>query len=212
MSKKVIALMGSPRKNGNTDTLVKEVLRGAAEAGAETRLVHVAELNMKGCQGCYSCKQRERAGQGCILEDDMTPLYREIEEADVVVFGSPVYMSTMSAQLKLVLDRLFPYIIIDGKGPLPKGKRCALIFTQNQIDPRLFAGHFDMTALLLQFMGFEAPEVLVSVDTIGYKGSPDTLALPEPEGATERKNRHKETEFPRDMQMAHEMGKRLAGQ
>ena len=123
MAKKILAFMGSPRKNGNTSALVQEVLRGAKAAGAETKLIYVADLNMKGCQSCYSCKMKEKPERRCIINDDMSPFYEEIEAADAVVFGSPVYMGTMIAQLKTVFDRFYPYISINFVNalPLPEG-------------------------------------------------------------------------------------------
>ncbi|MBW2648125.1 MAG: flavodoxin family protein [Deltaproteobacteria bacterium] len=170
MSKKIIGFMGSPRKNKNTDTLLQEVLRGAEDAGAETKLVRIGELNMRGCTGCYACKRKEKPQNRCVLNDDMAGLYKDIEEADAVVFSSPVYMCTITPELKMVIDRLFPYLTLDMGTLLPKGKKCGLVFTQNQLDAQLFKSHFDMLAYMLGLIGFETPEILVSVNTIGYDG------------------------------------------
>ena len=165
----VLGVMGSPRKQGNTARLMQDALNGAAAAGAATRMIYLTDLRMKGCQGCYACKQAGAQYGRCILQDDMTPLYREIEAAQAVIFGSPVYFGAMTAELKMVIDRLFAYITLDMTSLLPEGKGCGLIFTQNQRDPAMFEWHFLMTARILTFIGFNAPEILVSVDTIGYE-------------------------------------------
>ncbi len=209
MPKKVIAFMGSPRKNGNTSKLVEEALRGSEEAGAEIKLIRVGDLTMKGCLGCYSCKMKNPPENRCVQKDDMSALYQDIEEADGVIFASPVYFGTMTGQLKLVIDRLFPYIGVGYKSPLPKGKKCGLVFTQNQKDPSLFRNHFDMTAMLLNVIGFSRPEILLSLDNINYFGPVEKLAVQDPEKTTSRKKVQYETVFPEDMKKAYEMGKGL---
>jgi multimeric flavodoxin WrbA len=67
---KILAFNGSPRKKGNTETLLSEVLLGAASKGAETRLICLNELNMKGCQGCGACRKKLGA---CVQKDDVSP-------------------------------------------------------------------------------------------------------------------------------------------
>ena len=88
---KVLAFNGSPRNTWNTATLLKKALEGAASQGAETEFIQLNELNMKGCQSCFSCKKRGGKSYGnCALKDDMTPLYGKIEQADAFFVGSPV--------------------------------------------------------------------------------------------------------------------------
>jgi multimeric flavodoxin WrbA len=101
---KAIAFNGSPRKNGNTQTLVEAVLKGAAGKGAETRLVNLHELDMKGCDGCEACKRGVRK---CAQKDDLTPLLQEMRECDAIVLGTPVYCFHVSSQLKALIDRCF---------------------------------------------------------------------------------------------------------
>lgn len=98
---KILALSGSPRKNGNTDQYLNMVLEECAAAGAETELVRVFDLNIKGCYGCYGCVQAKR----CVHPDDFQMVFDKIVEADVLLLGSPVYHGSISAELKAVLDR-----------------------------------------------------------------------------------------------------------
>lgn len=98
---KVLALSGSPRENGNTDQYLKIVLEECAAQGAETDFVRVCDLNVKGCRGCYGCV----AAKKCVHQDDFQMVFSKIMEADVLVLGSPVYHSSITPELKAVLDR-----------------------------------------------------------------------------------------------------------
>jgi multimeric flavodoxin WrbA len=209
--KYIIAFQGSPRTGGNTATLLQEALDGAQSRGVATEMIHISKLHMTGCRGCYSCKKQGNGYGKCILKDDMTPIYKKIEKADAILMGSPVYMCAMTPEMKMVLDRMFPYIDMSLTSLLGKGKRCGLIFTQNQPDSELFAWHFNMTAFILKTIGFEQPEILVSVNTIGYKDTD----LPNLVGndlmhVHEDKLKHKESVMLQDMRKAFEMGARMA--
>lgn len=101
MSKKVLILSGSPRKNGNSDMLCDEFAKGAKEAGHIVEKIRVAEKNISYCQACYACKQTGR----CIIQDDMAEVLQKIIDADVIVLASPVYFYSIDAQLKALIDR-----------------------------------------------------------------------------------------------------------
>ena len=209
--KNVIAFQGSPRTRGNTATLLNEALNGARSRGAETEMIHIRKLRMTGCRGCYSCKKRGDGYGKCILKDDMTEIYSKIDQADAVLMGSPVYMCAMTPELKMVLDRMFPYINMSLESSLKKGKKCGLIFTQNMPDPKLFEWHFNMTAFMLNTIGLEQPELLVSVNTIGYKDKdlPDLMGNDLLQ-VHDNKLKHKETVMREDMRRAYELGARMA--
>jgi multimeric flavodoxin WrbA len=98
---KVLALSFSPHKNGNTVILLEEALKGAQIEGAEVELYSVAEKNIKPCQGCRACS---KTGE-CIVKDDMQELYGKMLGADGIIFGTPVYFYSMTAQAKAVIDR-----------------------------------------------------------------------------------------------------------
>lgn len=151
---KIIGFMGSPRKNGNTDILLQEVMKAAEELGAKTKIIHVNDLNMKGCQSCFACKKHG----SCVQKDDMKPLYDDIAAADAVVFASPVYMWGMTAQTKLVIDRLFAYLSQDLTSNMPKGKKAGFIFTQGQPDAATFSPYFKSVEGLMGFLGFSHVE------------------------------------------------------
>jgi multimeric flavodoxin WrbA len=98
---KILAISGSPRKDGNTVTLLSEVLAGAKQEGADTELFSVAGKNI---QPCIDCGGHWKTGK-CHINDDMQPLYDKMIEADGIIFGTPIYFYDMTAQMKAVMDR-----------------------------------------------------------------------------------------------------------
>lgn len=101
MNKKVLILSGSPRKNGNSDLLCEEFMRGAAESGHRVEKIRVAEKNIGFCRACYACKETGV----CVIRDDMAEVLQKMIDADVLVLASPVYFYSIDAQLKAVIDR-----------------------------------------------------------------------------------------------------------
>jgi multimeric flavodoxin WrbA len=97
----VVGFVGSPRKGMNTDTLVGKVLEGAESVGADTEKIYLNDLDIKPCQACAEYP----ASKFCWYEDGMAKIYNVIENADVLVIGTPAYYDCVSAQLKLVVDR-----------------------------------------------------------------------------------------------------------
>ena len=151
---KVVGFIGSPRKKGNTTTIVNEVLRGAQEAGAETKVFNLNQLSIRGCQACYKCQTPEGK---CVQKDDMAPLYDEIYSADAI------YMCQVAGQTKTFIDRLFALLYLkDGKpGNFRnklKGKTTVTVFSQGQPDTSLFASNFDLTEGVLSFVGLKVEE------------------------------------------------------
>ena len=100
---KVLGIVGSPRRGGNTEILVDEVLRGAAEAGAQTDKVILSELNIAPCTACDACLE---TGE-CILQDDMAAVLEQMQGSEVWVLGTPVYWWGPTAQFKAFLDRWY---------------------------------------------------------------------------------------------------------
>jgi multimeric flavodoxin WrbA len=103
---KVLAFNSSPRKEGNTDVLMDEALRGAREVGAQTEKIMLQKLNIKCCIGCRKCKEPGYE-KICSLKDDMSDfVYQKIFDADVIVIGLPIYTGREPAQLAILFDRL----------------------------------------------------------------------------------------------------------
>jgi multimeric flavodoxin WrbA len=98
---KILGILGSPRKDGNSDILLEEALRGAREAGAETEKIILDELQIHGCRDCKGCNETGR----CIIEDDMQHVLDQVLEAQGIIHSGPVYFYSMTAQMKAYLDR-----------------------------------------------------------------------------------------------------------
>ena len=98
---KVIGISGSPRRGGNTETLLREVLRGAEEAGAETRLFVLPRMDIAPCRHCDGCY----AEGVCVVKDDMGLIYPEIKSLDALVLASPIHFYGVTAQAKAMIDR-----------------------------------------------------------------------------------------------------------
>lgn len=122
---KIVAFVGSPRKDGYTAQLIKEALKGAQSKGAEVIIYDLNNDGIKGCQGCFYCRSHE----GCATKDRLQPMYEEIKNADGIIFGSPIYFSQINGQAKQWIDRMYPMIGSNAKPRYP-GKKVVTVFTQ----------------------------------------------------------------------------------
>ena len=121
MQMKILILNGSPRLNGNTMHMVNAFKQGAEEGGHSVQIENVSHMNIRGCMACEYCHTKEKGV--CVQKDDMQKLYQEILSADMLVFASPIYYFTLSAQLQSAIHRTYA---ID----IPKNiKKTALIMS-----------------------------------------------------------------------------------
>lgn len=102
--KKIAIIASSPRKSGNSNTLVKEFTRGAEEAGNAVQTVFLKDIQMDFCRGCMTCNQTLK----CVINDDVREVLETMKTADVIVFATPVYYYSVSGQLKTFFDRTSP--------------------------------------------------------------------------------------------------------
>ena len=176
MSAKLLSLVGSPRKGGNTDVLVDEALaafRNLPEKNAETEKVFLSSLQINPCQGCFSCMHGKGLDSVCVQRDDMTGLYQKMFDADALLWATPVYMWSPTAQMKLFLDRLFPlgdYQKTRWRCAL-EGKPIGLIIVYAEPDP-LDSGVFqtrDILEVVTKSSGGRVAFVIHS--TVGEKGT-----------------------------------------
>lgn len=118
--KHVLILSASPRKNGNSDILCHQFMRGAQDAGHKTELIILYDRHTEFCRACYACFKTGR----CVLRDDMEEILDKMQQADVIVVATPTYFYSMNGKLKTVIDRFLPrwqdlgghdvYLIITG--------------------------------------------------------------------------------------------------
>lgn len=98
---KVVGIVGSPRKNGNTELLTAHALSAIAQEGLDTELIRLAGLDIRPCNACMICKKEER----CSIEDDLFPIYLKMKEADGIILASPVYYGSATALIKALIER-----------------------------------------------------------------------------------------------------------
>ena len=105
--KKIMVLCSSPRKKGNTNTVVGWFTKAAVDTGAEVECIDVAHLDYKvnGCTACLGCQKSDKFQ--CVIKDEASDILARIPEVDVLIFASPIYFFGCNAQLKLILDRLY---------------------------------------------------------------------------------------------------------
>ena len=171
---KILGIVCSPRKDGNTEILVREALEAASEAGAETELILVADKDIAPCDGCGAC----RKNGACNIKDDMQIIYEQLELADGVIFGTPVYFANVSAQAKAIMDRTYSFLAVRKL----RGKVAAAIVAARRM------GAAQVLSLLYSY--FVVQRMIVAGGGIGYGmekgevrqgvgGSPSLSALEE---------------------------------
>lgn len=121
MSKKVVVVTGSPRKNGNSFAMTDAFIQAAQAKGHTVTRFDAAMMKIGGCRACETCY---KTGKACSFDDDFNTIAPAILEADAVVFTMPVYWYSIPAQIKGVIDRMFSFVV---GGKSIAGKECAII-------------------------------------------------------------------------------------
>ncbi|SHK55359.1 flavodoxin family protein [Desulforamulus aeronauticus] len=211
---KVLGLNGSPRKQWNTATLLNKALAGAASQGAETELIHLYDLAFKGCISCFACKTKGGKSYGrCAVKDDLAPIFEQIEEADAIILGSPIYFSSVSGEMRSFMERLmFPYLSYTNppQSLFPKRIKVGFIYTMNIPEEKMIESGYDQLLSRNEQglrMLFGEVEKLYSFDTYQFKDYAKVVSdLFDPE----QKAKRREEIFPNDCQKAFALGARLA--
>jgi multimeric flavodoxin WrbA len=136
MRKKITIILGSPRRNGNSETLAVSLAKGASENGYISIATRINGLKINGCMGCRRCWSN---GSHCFVNDDMKEIYAAIDKSDVMVFATPLYFYSWSSQIKSVWDRLLPYFSPNSKINV-KARRVVLIASAGDNDESCFDG------------------------------------------------------------------------
>ena len=133
---KALGIVGSPRKNGNTEIITSHTLKAIAEEGIKTELIPLAGLDIRPCNACLVCQKKET----CPIDDDLLPIYSKMKGADAIILASPVYYGSATSLLKALMERA-GYIalhngrLFEGKvgGPLVVARRAGQNFTSAQL-------------------------------------------------------------------------------
>ncbi|MCF7945330.1 MAG: flavodoxin family protein [Spirochaetia bacterium] len=155
---KILGISGSPRKAGNTGSIISSMLKGAEQAGAETEYIQLYSHHIQGCIGCEKCRRDKTCTQ---FLDGMHLLYPKIEAAEGIILGSPTYNYNVTPWMKAFIDRLYPFFNFSKERPGPyssrlaeKGKRALVFGVCEQIDPKE--------------MGYTIVSMRDSIEALGY--------------------------------------------
>jgi multimeric flavodoxin WrbA len=211
---KIIAFNGSPRKEWNTATLLKKALEGASSKGAETELIHLYDLDYKGCISCFACKEKGGKSYGkCVVNDALKPIFKRVNESDAIIFGSPIYLGSITGEMQSFMERLvFPYLTYTDppESLFPKKISTGFIYTMGLTEELMnqfgYSQRFANTERFLTRI-FGPSEMLLCFDTYQFNDYSKVVATRfNPE---DKLKRRKEI-FPKDCQRAFEMGVQFA--
>lgn len=212
---KALAINGSPRKKWNTAMMLEKALEGAAAQGAETEMIHLYDLDFKGCTSCFACKLLQGKSLGkCGYKDDLSPVLKMIdEEVDILILGSPIYFGIETGEIRSFIERLLFQYLQYAKPPKMLFKRqlkTGFIYTMNAPEAAAknigYEAHFQSNRQTLSMI-FGNSEYVASFETLQFKDfSKVESGMFDVEGRVNRRV----NVFPLDCQKAFEMGERLA--
>ena len=151
---KVLALIGSPRKGSNTDILVDNILKGCKEKGFTSEKLYLYDFSISACTDCRLCKTKDYK---CAIKDDMQEIYPGMVEADVIIFGTPVYWYGPTGKMKLLIDRMRPFIA----SKKMQGKRGVLVAPSEE-GPKACKALLEMFRMSFEYLGMEFVDSILS--------------------------------------------------
>jgi multimeric flavodoxin WrbA len=161
--KKIVVLNGSPHQHGCTAALIGEVIKSCEKQGAEIQYFYLHGMNINPCKGCNHCRN---TGSKCVIQDDMQTVLDEMQKADAVIFGTPVYIWQMSAQLKTAVDRMLPFLTSERSSRLNIGKKVLLAAVQGVEDIMEFRNYFEYFGKsLVDIFHFDEYKILIAGGT-----------------------------------------------
>ena len=171
----VIAINGSPRTTWNTATLLEHALEGAASEGAEIEIVHLYDLDYKGCTDCFSCNCVGGRKHGkCAVKDGLTPLLEKVANADALILGSPIYVGTATGEMRSFFGTAgIPVHCLRRGAILPVSEKdpTGFIYTMGADKGRVkdmgYKARFRLTSSLLERI-FGSSEWIMVTDTLQF--------------------------------------------
>ena len=144
---RILGIVGSPRRGGNTDILVTEILKSAEQAGAESETIYLGDLTINECDGCHACW----TGRDCTMFDDMNPLHHKIIESDLLVLGTPVYWYGPTGLMKCFIDRLVYFNCPENRTKI-KGKKAVLAIPLEEEDSNVASLTVSLFEKILEYL------------------------------------------------------------
>lgn len=211
---------GGPRKNWTTVKMMESAMKGASDAGAEVELIHLFDYEFTGCKSCFACKLKNSKTNGvCAIRDTIRPVLEKAYDADVIVIGSPVYLSNPTGTTKAFMERLiYPLLSYNPKvnenGEMEGGIRAkrvptAMIYSMG--DSKEHTDSINYPIILGEYarfleMVYGHSEILCTYS--GYQFS-DYSKYDLIEGAQAVREKYRDEQLPKDLEAAYELGKRL---
>ena len=218
---KALFFNGSPRKDWTTFKMLDSAMKGAAEAGAEVEMIHLYDIDFVGCKSCFACKLKNAKTNGvCAISDNLRPVLEKAYDADVIVIGSPIYFSHPTCLTHAFIERLmFPILSYNPQLDEKTGEYkssllgrivpTAMIYTMGVPKEMFDSQQYPLllgedSKFLKQLFGFT--ETLYSLNSYQFSDYSryDIMA-----GTEERRAKYRDEQFPKDLQDAYELGKRL---
>lgn len=161
MSLKSVCLLGSPRRDGNSDILAQRFCDRAISHGADVEQFALSELTYNGCQNHFRCKQDLKH---CVQQDELTPVLDAVSQAQVLVLASPVYFTNVTGVLKLAIDRFFSFFVpdyptADKKSRLLSAKHLVFIQTQGEPEER-YRDLLESYSASFKYLGFDQQHLI----------------------------------------------------
>jgi len=161
----VLAIVGSPRRGGNTQILMSKIAEGAASAGAVVETIYLADLHIRECDGCHACWR----GRPCSKDDDMRAVYAKIAACETLVLGTPVYWYGPTALMKAFIDR-FVYFNCQTNRPMVRGKRAAAAIVLEETHEETWRPVAEFFQKCLAYLEVNLVDTLVAPG-VGEKGA-----------------------------------------
>ena len=152
---RILALIGSPRKQSNTDILVDKILEGCKEKGFISEKLYLYDFDISACTDCRLCKSENYE---CAIKDDMQQIYSSMVEADILIFGTPVYWYGPTGKMKLLIDRMRPFIA----SKKMQGKRGVLVAPSEE-GPKACKALLEMFRMSFDYLGMEFIDSILSM-------------------------------------------------
>ncbi|NMC76313.1 MAG: flavodoxin family protein [Candidatus Methanofastidiosa archaeon] len=162
---KILGIIGSPRKNGNTHIMVNKILEGAKSEGAVIDSIFLSDYKIKECDGCHACWK----GLGCAKCDDMNKFYEKIIDSDAIVFGTPVYWYGPTALMKGFIDR-FVYFNCPENREKIRGKSAVVAIPFEEEDEKASVATVEIFEKSLGYLEMNLTDVLLAPG-VGEKGA-----------------------------------------
>ena len=209
---KTIVINASPRKKWNTALMLKEAMKGAESAGAQTEYIDLSDLAFSGCRSCLACKRKDAERCKCYWPDDLSPVIAKILAADCLIIGSPIYFNEPTAYFRALLERLCFCVLSydDGKTYFEGKLKIGVIYTMNcprDFYESAYRPSLERTEATLKRLLSDTVKAVAACETLQVEDySKFSMGRFDPA----QRKAGRETQFPSDLAAAYALGAELS--